>query len=103
MIQMVHELFGHKPTLKIPFCVAVGRVARVDWCPLWAPCRGDGGVSLCAATADQKAARSPAGLCVVHVAGIEMGPLELPPVLHPLSVGAGPYGQAFPVGWTPRR
>jgi Acetyltransferase (GNAT) domain len=96
-------VFGGLKTVLDRPAMAFDRDQRFDGCACWAPGGEEGEVIICDTTTDQQTACPQTVICVVELAGIEIGQFEIAPIMQPRSFGSVPCRQAFPVGWTPRR
>src|SRR5713226_6814969 len=96
-------VFGGLKTVLDRPAMAFDRDQRFDGCSGWAPGGEECEVIVCDATTDQQTACPQTVICAAELAGIEIGQFEIAPIMQPRSFGSVPCGQAFPVGWTPRR
>ena len=83
-------VFGGLKTVLDRPAMAFDRDQRFDGCSCRAPGREEGEVTICDATTDQQTACPQTGICVVELAGIEIGQLEIAPIMQPRSFGSVP-------------
>ena len=83
-------VFGGLKTVLDRPAMAFDRDQRFDGCSCRAPSGEEGEVTICDATTDQQTACPQTGICVVELAGIEIGQLEIAPIMQPRSFGSVP-------------
>ena len=70
--------------------MAFDRHQRLDGCSRWTPGGEEGEVAIGDMTADQQTACPQALICAVEFFDLEIGQLEIAPILQPRSFGSGP-------------
>ena len=91
-------VFGSLETVLDRPAMAFDRDQRFGGCSCWAPGGEEGEVTIGDATTDQQTACPQTVICAVKLPGIEIGKLEIAPIVQPRSFGSVPCRQAFPIG-----
>ena len=91
-------VFGGLKTVLDRPAMAFDRDQCFNGCFCWAPGGEEGEVIIYDATTDQQTARPQTVICAVKLRGIEIGKLEIAPIVQPRSFGSVPSRQAFPIG-----
>jgi len=96
-------VFGGLKTILDRPAMAFDRDQRFNGCSCWAPGGEKRRGHHLRCDAGSVDLVSQAVNCAVKLPGIEIGKLEIAPIVQPRSFGSVPCRQTFPVGRTPRR